>query len=338
MRHLLVPALSLVLGSSLIAQTASPIDAKSMLAGLQEIKQKQADTSKHELAQTILDFTTASGDDGSALAFYEEAERVTRFVGRQDADTAFEAWKKTAVPRLNPVAIRAALRYTTISLQRAAGGTDDQIFPVLLAYADDAQAALASVSAQDAQDAAGAQQGGGGFGRRGRNGFGGGAGGGGGEGEAADRIMEEDVSQNVFARWYNLSSQLSGLADWEMVPANIDGMYIQFLLPYMRKNRDPRVLTYWDNKIISDRGMASSASAAFNTDRYNLTTRPSLLWSRAEDEIVIGRRDQGITDMYALVKAFPGHPDAGKWIAELQGLLTTPPTVAAGGTAPATPH
>jgi len=332
MRHLLLPAISLVLGSSLIAQTAPPIDAKAMLAGLQEIKQKQADTSKHQLAQTILDFTTASGDDGSALAFYEEAQRVTRFVGRQDADTAFEAWKKAAVPRLNPVAIRAALRYTTISLQRAAGGTDDQIFPVLLAYTDDAQAALASVAAQDAQDAQGGQQGGG-FGRRGRNGQGGG-----GDIEPADRIMEEDVSQNVFARWYNLSSQLSGLAKWEMVPANIDGMYTQFLLPYMRKNRDPRVLTYWDNKIVSSRGMASSATAAFNTDRYNLTTRPSLLWSRAEDEIVIGRRDQGITDMYGLVKAFPGHPDAGKWITELQGLLTTPPTVAAGGTAPATPH
>jgi hypothetical protein len=150
--------------------------------------------------------------------------------------------------------------------------------------------------------------------------------------------MEEDVSQNVFAKWYTLGEQLGALQNWAMVPADIDGIYDKFLLPIMRKNRDPRILEYWDNKIISARGVASDATASFSTESYNLTTRPALLWSRAEDEIVIGRRDQGLSDMYSLVKSFPAHPDAAKWIAELEGLLTTPPAVAASGTAPATPQ
>ena len=101
-------------------------------------------------------------------------------------------------------------------------------------------------------------------------------------------------------------------------------MYNQVLLPYMRKHRDPRVIQYWDNKILTEKAQASSATAAFNTDRFNLTRRPSLLWIRAEDEVAIGQRDQGLTDMYNLVKNFPAHPDAGKWIKELQGLLTNP--------------
>jgi hypothetical protein len=166
--------------------------------------------------------------------------------------------------------------------------------------------------------------------RDGGQGFGG--------GDPGERIMEEDVSQNVFSAWYNVGGQLSGLEDWDLVPADIDGIYEKFLLPIMRKNRDVRVLAYWDNKINIARVAASDATASFGTDTYNQTTRPSLLWSRAEDEIVIGQRPQGLTDMYNLVKGFPTHPDETKWITELEGLLTTPPAVAAGGTSAPAPQ
>jgi hypothetical protein len=336
LRFLTAPTVLLFLGSSLLAQT---IDAKGMLEGLQAIKQKQSASAKQQLAQTIADFTAASSDDGAALNFYIEAVRVTRFVGRVDADSAFSLWKKALVPRLNPSAIRTALRYTTITLQRAAGATDDQIFPVLLQYAQETQDDLPSLLArpQPPQNVpVGMQRS---ERRAERNAEGGLA-----DGavdiqqDPGERIMEQDVTENIFTRWYNIADQLSGLQNWANVPSDIDGMYKNFLLPYMRKNRDPRVLDYWDNRIITDRGAASQATAEFSVDRYNMTTRPALLWSRAEDEIVIGRRDQGITDMYGLVKAFPTHPDAGKWITELEGLLRTPPAVAATGSSPTTPQ
>jgi len=333
MRFLLATAASLTLGSSLLAQTPGPIDVNAMLAGLQDLKQKQADSARHQLAQTISDFTAAYSDDAAALDFYIEAIRVTRFVGRDDADSTFDVWKKAMTPRLNAHAIATALRYTTLSLQRAAGGTDAQMFPVLFAYTEDTQAHLPSLLAlPDAGDQPTPQRG---YGERHgeRNTEGGGPAG----PDPGERIMEEDVSQNVFARWYDIGDELSQLKDWEPVPANVDAMYQKFLLPIMRKNRDPRLLQYWDNRIISERGVASSETAEFSSDHYNSTTRPALLWGRAEDEILIGQRDQGITDMYGLVKAFPAHPDAGKWITELEGLLAPPPAVAAGGTAPATP-
>jgi len=287
-----------------------------MLEGLQQIKQQQSTAAQTQLKTTIADFSAASADDGAAENFYVEAVRVTRFVGQDRADTAFSDWQKNTLPRLNPAAIRLALRYTTISLQRAAGATDAQIFPVLLAYAQEAQDALPGIEAQ--QNVPPPQQEGGrrGFGRQG------------GGRDEEPRILEQAVSDNIFSKWYNIGGQLSGLADWEQVPGNIDSMYQQTLLPLMRKARDPRVLQYWDTKIETERAAASSASAAFNTDRFNLTRRPTLLWSRAEDEVAIGQRDQGLTDMYTLVKNFPTHPDAGKWIKELQDLLTTSPAAA----------
>jgi hypothetical protein len=310
MRPLIAIAIPILLGSSLLAQTAGPIDAKAMLASLQDIKQKQADSAKSQLLQTITDFTAACSDDGAALNFYVEAVRVTRFVGQEHEDSAFRDWKKEQLPKLKPDAIRTALRYTMLSLQRAAGATDDQVFPVLLGYAQDTEAVLPSLEDPGA--------------------------GGGRRGEDQD-ILRQPVSDNIFAKWYNIGGQLSALDNWEPVPGNIDGIYQKILLPVMRKNRDPRILKYWDNKIISERGRASTDTAAFDTDRFNLTRRPSLLWSRAEDEIAIGLRDQGITDMFNLVKAFPAHPDAAKWIAELEGILGPSAATPASAPAPAQP-
>jgi len=319
MRSLLIPSVWFLLGSTLLAQSAPTLDVKSMLEGLQQIKQQQSTAAKTQLSQTITDFSAASADDGAAENFYVEAVRVTRFVGQDSESTAFSEWEKNALPRLNPTAIRLALRYTTISLQRAAGATDAQIFPVLLAYAQEAQDALPAIEAQ--QNAPQPQE-------NNRRGYGRQQGQGQGQRVEEPRILEEAVSDNIFSRWYNIGGQLGTLQNWEQVPGNIDSIFQQTLLPMMRKTRDPRIIQYWDNKIVTERAAASSATAAFNTDRFNLTRRPSLLWSRAEDEVAIGQREQGLNDMYNLVKSFPTHPDAGTWIKELEGLLTTTPPAA----------
>ena len=295
MRFLLAPMLSLSLASGALAQAT--LDPKSMLEGLQDIKTKAAQSAQAQLAQTISDFTAASGDDGSALAFYEEGIRVTQFVGQNREQTAFRDWRKKQEPNLNASAIRMALRYTTISLQRAAGATDDQIFPVLLYYAQEASSLLPAVEGQE--------------------------------------IVHKPVSENLFARWYNIGPRLASLDNWEASPADVEGMYNTLILPVMRKHKDPRLLQYWDDKLANEKARASVATAAFSTDRFNQTRRPELLWSRAEDEIVLGYRDQGLNDMYNLVKAFPSHPDASKWVTELQGLLTPLVPGAAPAAAPA---
>jgi hypothetical protein len=285
----LLPVLTISL--SAIAWTPRSLDAQStdvrtMLATLQDLKQKQADSSKTQLSQAITDFSAAATDENSALDFYAEAVRVTKFVGQQRAETAFHDWRKNELGKVNGDAVRAVLRYTTLSLQRSAGATDEQIFPSLLAYAQDTASIAPSLDDQP--------------------------------------ILRQPVSDNIFAQWYNISSRLAGLDKWEPVPGNIDGIYEKLLLPVMRENRDPRILQYWDDKIFAEKEKASAATAAFSTDRFNQVRRPILLWSRAEDEVAIGMRDQGINDMYNLVKAFPTHQDAGKWIPELQSLLTAP--------------
>jgi len=274
------------LSTSLLAQYSPPNDTASILAGLKDLKAAHVSSSRSQLSQTISDFSNASANDSAALAFYLEAIRVTEFVGQPHEQNAFRDWKKREASNLSASAIRSCLRYTTISLQRSAGATDDQIFPLLLDYAQETNSMLSSVSGQ--------------------------------------KILDQPITGNVFAKWYNLGDRLGGLKDWEDKPGDVDGIYEKFLLPIMRRNRDERILKYWDQKIANETSAASESAAAFNTDRFNQTRRPSLLWSRAEDMIAISLRNQGITEMYRIIKSFPNHPDAGKWIDELQSLLTAP--------------
>jgi hypothetical protein len=392
MRALAAPAVYLMLASGLMAQYVPVADPKTILEGLQAIKAKQAQASSAQTNLTITTFSNAAASDAAAIDFLQQAVWATQFVGRDQADNAFNEWKKSQGAQLNGDAVRAALRYTTISLQRAAGGTDKQIFPVLLAYAQDTAPLLATIAPQSrfrggfgrfgqfgGQAGAGGQGGGGADGGTDTGGAadtgegGGGAGGGGGGGGGGGRqrgegrrnggargqtspgqqqqqrpvgpvvivpglqdIADIPVSQNIFARWYALSEQLDGLKNWELVPANVDKMYEQFLLPYMRTTRDPRLIAYWDDKIATETAAASDTAAQFNTDNFNNIRRPKLLWWRAEDYLVLGQKDKGLTDMYAVIKGFPNHPEAAKWIQELQDLLT-PAVTPAAAPAPATP-
>ena len=210
MRPFLAFAVSLLLTSRLIAQSTQPVDVNSMLAGLKDLKQKQTQTATSELTQTINDFSAAAATDSAAVAFYCEAVRVTQFVGQSREQTTFHDWKKRESPKLSGPAIRTCLRYMVISLQRAAGATDRQIYPVLFAYAQDTEQLLADISDEE--------------------------------------IATQSIADNIFAHWYLLRSQLSGLENWESSPANLNGIYDKALLPMKRKTRDPAILQCWDRR------------------------------------------------------------------------------------------
>ena len=255
-----------------------------MLQSLDQLKQKQQQTARASFAGTLSAFANAASNEEAAQDFYLQAEAATQFAGQ--SQTAFQNWRKREIGRMNPSAIRACLRYTVISLQKAGGATDQQISGELLTYAQETQQNLPVIG--------------------------------------GDPIMHQPITGNLFARWYNLSDQLSSLDNWAMEPGDIDGIYEKVLLPMMRKYRDPRILQYWNAKIAAESTAATASTNAFNVNQFNQNRLPELLWSRAEDMVTIGARDQGLSTMYSIVKNYPTHQSAGKWIDELKSLLTNP--------------
>ena len=56
-----------------------------------------------------------------------------------------------------------------------------------------------------------------------------------------------------------------------------------------------------------------------------------MMWSRAQDMLLIGLRNRAITEMFNIIKAYPQHQDAANWIKQLEQVLS-PSTPAPAGT------
>ena len=235
--------------------------------------------------------SSAGADNSSAINFYLQAVEQVQFQGETREHTQFQEWKKKDANQLKDPdmqnAVRLHLNYLVISLQRAMGATVDQLTPSLLNYINQVQTDQDAIASQG--------------------------------------MMKQSIASSIFVKWYGLGGMITGLKDWEMTPGDVDGIYAMTLLPEMRKNKDPRVLQYWDDKISREAAQASKSNLSFTAQDFEQMRRPKLLWSRAEDELLLGQRNRAISDMFALIKNYGNHPDAGAWISELKGILSPAP-------------
>jgi hypothetical protein len=142
---------------------------------------------------------------------------------------------------------------------------------------------------------------------------------------AAFEPFHRGVGETVFATYFQVAPFLAGMTGWEDRPFDVEGIYTQTILPEMRLEKDPRLLAYWDSRIQTDGARAEGSQNSLLINKFRNIRLPTLLWNRAEDEIAIGRQNQGITDMLALIKAHPDHPDFEKWAARLQEIVSPPP-------------
>ncbi len=108
----------------------------------------------------------------------------------------------------------------------------------------------------------------------------------------------------------------------------MDGIFAKTILLSLRQDKDPRLLAYWDNKLQAEAGRVDQRNG-LAVDRFDNARRPTLLWSRAEDELVLGDQPHAVADMLALLKAHPDHPDFDKWAARLIDVVTPKPDAGA---------
>ena len=288
----------LAVGRLAVAQDAPPVDAKTLLAALKQIEEKHSQSAKQMATKVLQDVTAAAANNGTAMAFYLEAIKDTSFKGQNREQTLFMEWKKKEADNLKSfemqTAVRLHLTYLALTLQRANGATVIQLMPGLLNY---------TTQALGARDVVGTQE-----------------------------MMKRSVTDSIFVRWYGIGKTMEGLKEWETNPGNVDGMYQRTILPQMRKDKDPRVIDYWDARLQREALDARDSKRAFNAEQFDLVRRPTLLWSRAKEMAGIGLRNRAITEMFALVKGFPDHPSNAEWIAQLTTFISDPnATLSPGG-------
>jgi len=184
------------------------------------------------------------------------------------------------------MAVRMHLTYLVLSLHRANGATIPQLMPALLSYTDQITAA---------HDVIGKQE-----------------------------MMKRGVNDSIFVRWYGIGKLLENLKDWENTPGDVEGIFQKAILPQLRKDKDPRIIGYWDARIQREANDAKGRNRTFDAEQFDQVLKPNLLWSRAQEFLAIGQRNRAINEMFAIIKAYPAHPNSAGWIDNLVKLVSPP--------------
>ena len=71
------------------------------------------------------------------------------------------------------------------------------------------------------------------------------------------------------------------------------------------------------NENISKRG-----SRDYDANQFKTIELPKLQFARANDLVALGMNNRGITEIFALIKTNPQHPDFAAWLQRLRELLT----------------
>ncbi len=316
------------------AQDGPPINPAEILATLRQLRETQVTQEKSAKQTAIQQAAGGAASAERAAALWMDAVRVTQFQGVAQENAAFRVWKEHDGEGLKGREAQAAaqlfFKWLGLTLQRSSGVAVKDLLPQIIAYTKEATAldtaidTLEETIRKEREAAAGA-------GKRGpvREKVA--------DSQAvkrmADQIFKRPLASSPVVQWMRVADFVAP-DKWEAHPGNVDAIFEKIVLPELRVQKDPRALEYWDIKIKREGEAVAARRAEFEIAKFNTVRRPELLWSRASEMAEIGYKNRAATEMLALIKANPTHPDAGKWIGELEKLLSPP---AAAPAAPAVP-
>lgn len=336
-------ALTLFLAATLAAlpalhaqQDAPAVDAGQLLQALRALRDQQTAQIKSQKQTAYQQISAAAGSAERAIQLWEDAVRATQFDGMAKEGAQFRAWKETEGEALKEREVQTAvhlhLTWLVLTLQRSAGAKVSELLPSIVNYtkelsADETAMDLLSENIKREKEAAAIAPPGGGN-RRNQNqprGISDAA-----IKKAHDQILKPALAASPVVKWMNLADMVR-VDGWENNPGNFDGIFQSIILPELRLQKDPRALEYWDLKLKKEADAASRSKLAFEIDKFNSQRRPTLLWNRSQEYLSIGQKNRAVSEMFALIKAHPTHPDADDWIGKLEQLLlpAAPPAPAA---------
>lgn len=276
---------------------APPPDTGTIIQALKDLQDKQEQTRQSQISRATDQIFAAAASPSAAMAFYEDAIMATQFQGVTRENGQFREWKKKEEPRLKnrdfAEAVRMHLFWLGVTMRRAGGTQVAQLMPQMAGYLKLLDAAEDPLNAQGS-------------------------------------LLRVSVNDGIFAKWLRLEPWLRGVEKWEMNPGNADGIATKILLPEWREEKSPAVFDYWDARITREAGRAGESKLDFRANDFNEVRKPLLLWRRAQEYLHLGLKNRAINEMFAVIKAWPTHPNVGEWIGSLEKLLTetsqTPPT------------
>ncbi len=321
---------------SALAQKDGPaVNPAEILRSLKTMREQQSQQIKLTRQKALQQAQAAASDSGRALEMWEDAVRATQFDGVSREAAQYRDWKEKEGEALKESqgALHLYFSWLSLSLQRASGSTVKQMLPAVVNYTKEATADAESLQTAeemvkhekeiDPGKKRPVQT------RRANEDQ---------VRQMHDKILKQALNGSVVVQWLRVAELLpeagkkgdSNGRGWELAPGNIDGIFQSIVLPELRSERDPRVLEYWDMKLKQEADAATRSKLSFEVDKFNQLRKPQILWSRAQDEMLIGQRNRAEAEMFSLIKTYPSHPDAANWMNALEQALLPPasPTAA----------
>jgi hypothetical protein len=343
MKPSVIPLILAALSAPTFAQLndAPPVDMKQLLQGLKQFKEQNETGLKTRRNLAYKQISDAASSVEKAAAYWTDAVLAVQFAGVDHQTTAVRDWKlgegEGLKSREGANAARLHLLWLSITMQHSAGMEMKQLLPMVLDYTRQLEADGAAIG-RVADQIDKAKERIAGIKRPAPN-----------KVLAAetstkklhDSILRTSVTESPVAKRLQIADLLGDVAKkrrrgedappatWETVPGNMNGIYEAIILPEFRDTKDPRLLDYWDMMIRKGQEGIYAGMPEFEEKQWSQVKRPSMLWARAQDLLLLGQRNRAVTEMYNLIKAFPQHSEAANWIGQLESLITPPSRPAA---------
>lgn len=306
------------------AQTADapPVNVGELLAALKQMRETQATQVKAAKQSAVQQVAGLASSGERAAAVWEDAVFATQFNGQAREGTAFREWKDKEGSGLSSKeaqnAARLFFQWMHLTLQRSAGVPVKDLLPQVINHTKELamdQQAIEAVEESIKKDKELAASGK--HGKRDKKS----------DDEAVkrmhDQILGRGLAGSPVAQYLKVSDWLAP-EKWEGNPGNSDAIFNRIILPELRAQRDPRILEYWDMKLKREAEGATAKRLEFETTKFNTVRRPQILWSRADELTNLGQKNKAIGEMFALIKAYPTHPDSVNWMTRLEEVIAPP--------------
>jgi hypothetical protein len=110
--------------------------------------------------------------------------------------------------------------------------------------------------------------------------------------------------------------------EWTTNPADLAGMWERTILPWHLENKPSELPALWDNRLTAQATVLKAIMPEAEYALWLQSDYPALRWERAEYLVQKGPAPvNGLADMLKLIKEFPGHPDAPKWLKSLRAYI-----------------
>lgn len=289
----------------------TPQQIETITKQLAELEKQVQEMRGSTLTTVMSKLRSATASEAAALSFYLDCEKLVN-VERKDLDKTEERQRKEQMERNAErrsdkkseeqegdlgAAVKLYIEYLLLTLEahETKAADKDKLLPKLQAFVQELTSKADKL--------------------KGRSGA----------------LLDRDVGGGVIAQAFQIGRFLEAGPDWTTRPSDIGGMYDRFILPQFKEQKPDALAAQYDARITAEGTLKKGQLPDPEFQIWMQQELPELKWRRANYLLRNSPTPvNALKEMLDHIKAYPGHPSAPGWLAEMRTAVDP----ASGGAAP----